>query len=65
MLKKLILFTLIMWSAFNSTTNAQITYYLEPTAIECPKLNQILYTMDTCLYIYNTYSNYTEHVRVI
>jgi hypothetical protein len=62
--KFLLLIVTVLW-LMPIKPSAQLTYYLEPTAIECPKLNQILYTMDTCLYIYNTYSNYTEHVRVI
>ena len=62
---KLLLVVLVALSALPGKSKAQITYYLDPAAIECPKLDKILYTMDTCLYIYNTYSNYTEHVRVI
>jgi hypothetical protein len=66
---KKIVFTLFLSVSFiffiPFLSNAQLTYWLDESALESPRKDRIIESMDSCVNAYNMYSNYTRHVRVI
>jgi hypothetical protein len=47
------------------SANAQLTYWLDESALNSPRKQRIIESMDSCVNAYNAFSNYTQHVRVI
>jgi len=58
------LFMLATIMVFGSPASSQITYWLDPSALNSPERDRIIKAMDSCISVYNQYSNYDEHVRV-
>ncbi|TRX55519.1 T9SS type A sorting domain-containing protein [Fulvivirga sp. M361] len=60
------LISIFIFVAFmNGAAYAQLTYWLDQSVLDSPYESQIRRSMDSCVTIYNRYSNYTENVKVI
>ncbi|MCG8700465.1 MAG: hypothetical protein MI922_20590, partial [Bacteroidales bacterium] len=64
-LKSTFLILLIAQLFLSFPVDAKITYWLDETALNSSKKDQIIAAMDSCVNAYNAYSDYDDNVKVI